>query len=179
MTWHRYIGNHIPGLPPPQPYRIMPRPVNVQPTHIDRFTMDNIIGDGNCYFRAISKALCGSERHHLIIRKKITTFLQTDSLHFALCRALWVDDRSTQWKKNNPNYDFRQAVQDMRTARVWSEEWVIQATASYLHTPIHVYIRHSVHNSWDWAVFQPGPRTPYTIPPYVNSDADPPLQFIS
>ncbi len=44
--------------------------------------IDNIKGDGNCLFRAISKELLGHEKFHNLVRQFIVQFITTNSKQF-------------------------------------------------------------------------------------------------
>ena len=43
------------------------------------FIRDKIAGDGNCLFRAIAKAVTGTEAHHLAVREAVCDFMMLDS----------------------------------------------------------------------------------------------------
>ena len=62
--------------------------VRLRSQHINRikspdisadFIRDKIVGDGNCLFRAISKAITGTEANHLAVREAVCEFMMLDS----------------------------------------------------------------------------------------------------
>ena len=51
-----------------------------------------VLGDGNCFYRAISYAITGAEDSHMKLRKKLATYMSTD-----------IAEKFTHWT-SNPNY---------------------------------------------------------------------------
>ena len=48
------------------------------------YIRDEIIGDGNCFFRAVSKSVTGTQKNHKAFRKAIVNFmtLEENALKF-------------------------------------------------------------------------------------------------
>ena len=71
-----------------------------------------VLGDGNCFYRAISYAITGAEDSHMKLRKKLATYMSTD-----------IAEKFTHWT-SNPNY-----VKENRVgySGVWATTTEIQA----------------------------------------------------
>lgn len=96
-----------------------------------------IISDGNCFFRAISFAITGSQDHHHEIRKKT-------------CEHMIKIERKLSSLINEPIENYLQRTR-MMESRVWATQVEIFALAHFLKTNIYVYSL-SGHN-WTWMKF--------------------------
>lgn len=88
----------------------------------------NVSGDGNCYFRAISVCLFGSESSHSMLRQNICS-------HMASNNQI-VYDAST----SSQSEDFMKYIQKILTDGTWVGEDVIKASADFLNRDINVYV---------------------------------------
>ncbi len=90
----------------------------------------DVIGDGNCYFRAVSVCLYNNESCHLALRKSIVNhILELASTGNALPGvSMDVEDPSV-----------RQELDRMMRSGTWAGEDMIAATAAFLRRPVHVY----------------------------------------
>lgn len=88
----------------------------------------NIMADGNCFFRAISKAICGTEEHHATIRR-------------ATVRHLENNDATYQAFLRHGNLSVLEYViqSKMCCLGTWATEVEIQAAADLLGLNIYTY----------------------------------------
>ncbi|XP_071963919.1 uncharacterized protein [Antedon mediterranea] len=88
----------------------------------------NITGDGNCFYRAISYIISGTENNHLILRKAIGNhLLETDDLFSS---TLSVEYRTVM------EYVIKKRVMDNGT---WASNTEISAMANLLNTDIYSF----------------------------------------
>ena len=98
------------------------RNLNAQLLH-NHLTTTDVIGDGNCFFRALSVCLYGHENEHTTLRSSVANHL-----------------RATIVNVSSPDSDaLLRAVADVARDGSWVGEDVIAATAEYLQRIIHVY----------------------------------------
>ena len=108
-------------------------------------TIDATDPDGNCFFRAISKEILGSECYHKIIRKHICDFLQNHSSAF----KTWMDSGADL---------FDQHVNTMRKNRTWATQLEILAASTLFNCHIYIFTNSYIQNhshSWKWIKFPP------------------------
>lgn len=105
--------------------------VDTQPTHIPQYVIDTIMGDGNCFFRAILKEMFGTEDHHFALRTTITAHIATDHQFRSILLPLSDFDTDDELQDD---------IDRMKTNGHWAGTWVIFAMATYLQTPIDIYI---------------------------------------
>lgn len=95
-----------------------------------------ILPDGNCYFRAISYLLTGSQREHTKVRNAVVQFM-----------------RSTECSANLQIY-LAQNVQDylnvcgVNNDAIWATDAEIMATAGLLKTDIMVWCKYGSEHRW-------------------------------
>ncbi|XP_074546718.1 uncharacterized protein LOC141805519 isoform X3 [Halichoeres trimaculatus] len=82
---------------------------------------ERIVADGNCFFRAISQAVSGSQKHHRRVRLAVCKHLQRNASHYS---SLIRSEYSS----------VSEYIQQSRMANVnsWASEVEIQATADML-----------------------------------------------
>ncbi len=85
----------------------------------------DVAGDGNCFFRAVSMNLFGSEDHHSNLRQSVTSYMVRN-----ISSPSSIDDMAS----------CKQRAQCISQDGVWIGEDTIPITASYLQRDIHVYI---------------------------------------
>jgi hypothetical protein len=91
----------------------------------------DVIGDGNCLFRALSVGLYGDESHHLQLRQDTATHL---SLHYT---SLF-----TMAGVSTADFDLDSVgscVKRIQQANTEAGEKSIVAAADFLRRPIHIY----------------------------------------
>ena len=88
----------------------------------------NIEGDGNCFFRAISYCVSGSEKNHEAIR-------------LATCRYLVENEAAFQSLQRNTNISMSEYMQmsNMCQTGTWATEMEIIAVAAMLHINIYTF----------------------------------------
>ena len=85
-----------------------------------------VLGDGNCLFRAISKAICDTEDYHLRLRKAIAEFeADNDALFRPIHEAVHQTQFSTHLKNIKKQY-------------TWGTNTEITAVASLLQVEVYV-----------------------------------------
>lgn len=95
-------------------------------------------GDGNCYFRAISYILTGTEDNHILLRDKVVQHMNTGI---------------TKQLKDYLNQDVEEYINISGISRdgVWATDAEILATANLLGWDIVVYTK--VGDSMDWLIY--------------------------
>ena len=91
----------------------------------------DVIGDGNCYFRALSFCLFGHEQGHMMLRKTIV-----DQLFRAGNMLGGVAITCEELQKD----DVRKQVAKLKEDGSWVGEDMILASAAHLQREIHVYV---------------------------------------
>lgn len=100
--------------------------------------IDVIVGDGNCFFRAISKELCGSEKFQTGLQQILVTFIiHNPSLFQAL-------DFTNNFKKH---------CNKMSRNGTYATQVELQVTATFLQLPLYVYTKPSATKDWQWTCF--------------------------
>ena len=85
-------------------------------------------GDGNCYFRAISYIITGSEENHLVIRNRVVQYM---------CGT--ISDKLQKYLNQSVNNYVN--LSSMARNGVWATDAEIMATASLLEHDIVVYTK--------------------------------------
>ena len=100
-------------------------------------TIDHVLGDGNCLFRALSKEITGTVKPHMAVRNKVVSVLQNPS-----------------HTKNFDSYsgpaDMTEYVSQSRMGdnATWATDIEIVAAASPLDTPIVIHTQLSTGKTW-------------------------------
>lgn len=90
------------------------------------FEIVKVIGDGNCFFRAVLKATDNNESEHLYLRKSVTNFMKRNSFLF-----------QTEYVTNEYIIEYSNRLND---EGIWADSLIIHATSLYLETCIEIYI---------------------------------------
>lgn len=103
----------------------------------------SVQGDGNCFFRAISTCIIGSENEHMRIRELITKHVEENPEMY----------RTFLQSRGGMN----QYLTSMRRPREWATDVEILAAATLLQTIIEVYFpcRIKGHIEYRWQTFKP------------------------
>lgn len=116
-------------------------------------------GDGNCYFRAISFMITGSEDSHNILRDKVVQHMEHD-----------IAVKLQNYLQQNVS-DYIAQSQVSRQG-VWATDAEIMATASLIGCDVIVYSKFG--NSMEWltypASFSLGTKTEYAL--YLQNNSD-------
>ena len=102
--------------------------------------IDVIVGDGNCFFRAISKELFGSEKFHNDLRQILTKF----TMH-----------NPTLFQALDFTSNFKKYCNRMSRKSTYATQVELQATATFLQLPMYVYTKPSPTKDWQWTCFVP------------------------
>ena len=108
-----------------------------------------ITGDGNCLFRALSKAVLDSEEFHSQIRDLLVTFTEANAEVFR--RFCFPSQLEEHLKK-------------MKHLTVWGTQLEIHVAASVLQMPIYVCTQKSKTLEYYWKVFDPKPKSDLVFP---------------
>ena len=92
---------------------------------------EEIVKDGNCFFRCISKILSGSEMHHAILRQELCRFMVTDGSY------LIQSYMSTKYKNTTTILDHLLS-NSMFSNSIWATDVEIVAMSILLKTDIYV-----------------------------------------
>jgi hypothetical protein len=91
-----------------------------------RLTSVNVASDGNCFYRALSLILHGSEDHHAELRRLVADHLSLNYVH--VFNIMPTDYTSVE-----------QCIQCMRQNGVWVGEEAIVAAADFLQRELHIF----------------------------------------
>lgn len=131
--------------------------------------IDLVQPDGNCMFRAISKELLGSERHHLQIRRLTTEFMAKNPKHFAPIVA----------KYHGHTQSLTEHIFRMKIDHVWGTAVELQAIASLYQVPIHILTYNTKAPNYRWNSYVPEQHKEVFEPPLYPTMADgtPPSEY--
>jgi len=90
------------------------------------FEIVKVIGDGNCFFRAVLKATGNNESEHLYLRKSVTDFMQRNPFLF-----------QNEYVTNEYIMEYSNRL---KAEGIWADSLIIHATSLYLETCIEIYI---------------------------------------
>ena len=89
---------------------------------------DKIVSDGNCFFRAVCQAVCGTQKYHRKIRLEVVKLMATNAVEYrSLLRS--------QYSSMNEYLE----LSKMKFLGSWATELEIQATADYFGVNIFTY----------------------------------------
>ena len=97
-------------------------------------TTDLIVGDGNCLFHALSKALFDDQQFHQKLRQILVTFIENNQNCIKLL-ILATISKSIKMKFTIMEY-------------VYGTQIELQAAATFLQIPIYVYIKPYAIKDW-------------------------------
>lgn len=89
------------------------------------FAIRDVSNDGNCFFRAVSDQLYGTEEHHMSLREGTCEYLLENKEHY----QHFVDDEQS----------FDEYVSDMKTDGVWADNLELQAVSMKYSVNIRVH----------------------------------------
>ncbi len=88
----------------------------------------SIVGDGNCFFRAVAQVICGTQKPHRAVRLTIVKHMELHSVQYKnllRCQYASMEDYLSKSK--------------MKFVGSWATEVEIQAMANYLGVDIYTY----------------------------------------
>lgn len=88
----------------------------------------DVSNDGNCFFRAVSDQLYGTEEYHMKLRERACDYLLANKEHY----QFFVDDEQS----------FDDYVADMRADGVWADNLELQAISMAYNVNIRVHQSH-------------------------------------
>ena len=99
----------------------------------------HIIGDGNCFFRALSYFLYGTQDHHLKVRNDIVQFISNHRTHFS---ALVINPQGEETIEHH--------IQNMKKPTFWASQVEIQAAADLYGVPLYIYTQTPDKTTYYW-----------------------------
>ena len=98
-----------------------------------------MLPDGNCLFRAFSKALFAVQSGHFTLRKLLVNFIESNERLF---RGLCNDTLQSHCAR-------------MRKATTFGTQAELQAAASLFQVFVYVFYKHSEERGWEWMWYKP------------------------
>ena len=86
--------------------------------------------DGNCFFRAVSQVVCGTDAHHGAIRQAVVEQVEGTAVPYLSILRLGYSSVSSYIRDSN-----------MASLGIWASEVEIQATADFFGVDIYTYYR--------------------------------------
>lgn len=110
----------------------------------------SVLGDGNCFFRALSMIIYGSQEEHDRVRRNIVEMMKQNPEIFI---ALLPPGRTIQ-----------QHIEVMKTSRVWATQVEVQAAVEVYGVPLYLFTQTPTRNSYHWLRYTPRTQAVPTIP---------------
>ena len=98
--------------------------------------LENVAGDGNCFFRCISRELSGCEENHAMVRDAVVAMMKDSSHHNAFSSYV-----------GRPCVDYLN-MSAMIKDGTWATDTEIVATATLLQTSIYIYSKYGSESKW-------------------------------
>ena len=107
--------------------------------HTQRRTIDVMLPDGNCLFRAFTKALFAVQSGHITLRKLLVTFIESNGRVFkGLC-----------------NGTLQSHCARMRKVSTFGTQAKLQAAAPLFQVFVYVFYKRSEERGWEWMWYKP------------------------
>ena len=148
-------GTNIPDIPIPQD--MLPKPPSAPKTGYEVLKPflfqqgrepDRVLGDGNCLFRALSRALTGVEDHHIALRKTIAVFEASNTTVFQPLHSAI---------NQTPAIPFSDHLRNIRKLSVWGTNLEIIAAASLFQLDIYLATETYHLGVPTWLLYPPKP----------------------
>jgi len=107
----------------------------------------SILGDGNCFYRALSMIIYGSQEEHERVRGVIAENIEQNPENFV---ALLPPRRTVQ-----------QHIGLMKNSRIWATQVEIQTAVEVCRVP---YLQTPTRNTYHWLCYTPRTQAAPTIP---------------
>lgn len=98
------------------------------------------LGDGNCFFRALSYIVFGDQDHHQQIRSHLSEFIHLNA--HILQRFVWEGT-------------MEQHVSRMRNLGTWATQVELAATATFFQIPVFSCSPHPATGEYQWLLIRP------------------------
>ena len=108
--------------------------------------VDVIASDGNCFFRAVSKEILGSQSHHLAIRHHVTQLVLKNIKTFQPYLITGPGRLSG---------DLNFHCKAMSLSGTWATNLEILATSTLFGISIYLYTNDNSRGEWQWLVHRP------------------------
>ena len=131
MLGMKFVRGNISHVPEPCAFSTFHQPA----------VTGRILGDGNCFFRALAHVVTGSQEDHYELRAITTSYMQHNA-----------EDLSCYLEANDCMEDYL-VRSDMQSPSVWATEKEIFAAAYMLATPIFVFSK--CGHRYKWLQFSP------------------------
>ena len=133
--------------------------------------VDRVLGDGNCLFRALSKAISGTEDHHSHLRHAISDF---ESDNWTVFKPIHEAIIST---------NFENHIKNIKKLYIWGTSTEIVAAATLFQVEVYVATDSYRPGIPTWLVYMPKPvsvlkSTPITYLNRYKFNLDDGLQWI-
>ena len=107
-------------------------------------SLDKILGDGNCLFRALAKEITGSQKHHFEVRLAFVNFIQCDKQPPTFSQYV-VKDFHKQSELTNPSLcqaACKEYIEHSKMSKlhVWGSDIEIRAAATMLQVDVAVFL---------------------------------------
>ena len=89
----------------------------------NNLVLREVLGDGNCMFRAVSDQVYGTDEHHQIIREKCMDYLVIFRKYF----EPYIDE------------DFDDYIKEKRKNKTWGDDVELEALSEIYNRPIEIY----------------------------------------
>ena len=119
----------------------------------------HIQGDGNCFFRALSYILNGTEDHHISVRATLVLFSELNAQCF---------------EKYCTSGSFKEHLQCMKHETVFATQMEAHVAASCFQRTLYIYTQRSGNGEYYWERFDPlPPLTLQSLPNEYRIDLHP------
>lgn len=142
---------HSPSCLPPPPistYVRLGSQLSLQSRKID-----SVLADGNCFFRALSKEVLGSQRHHYELRQVVAKFILQNPKNFTNEKGV-----VQTCNKEMQNLSVEDYCKRMSSLNNWATDLEILAMATALQIDIYTFIKDTTSShEYNWQKFTPIP----------------------
>ena len=105
-------------------------------------SIDIIIGDGNCFFRAISKELFGGEKHHEHLRTILVEYIKLNRRNFQ------------QYMSHGSGF-IMEHCNRMQKLGVFATQVEIHVLSTFLQIPVYIFSKITSSTPWQWIYTNP------------------------
>ena len=144
----RMLGIHT-SRPVESVFSSIQEPLTSRPDYIK-----TIVGDGNCFYRAVSYCPTKSEAYHMDIRLKLFSYMK--QIHHMLSSVVMTGETVEQYLKSA----------NIQKRGTWASQTEIIALSHFLKTDIWIYT--GVGGTWKWANYS-GRIIQNTLRPLTDS----------
>ena len=159
LTNYQYTKvSNFTDLPiPPQPFT-QPTKSSLPPDLHTSLSRQNrvikpILGDGNCFFCALSDIFYSSQEHHAKVRREIVDYITLNATKFA---PLLFQET------------IGQHITSMKTSGKWATQVEIQAATKVYCAPIYLYTLTPSKKSYHWLQYTPRHASEPTITRHIE-----------